>query len=77
MVREPSSRRGSGRPCLFRVVRVDDETATLVGNGRVLPAWPGDGPWALVDGAERVLAVYEPFRERQAKPVVVMSTPIA
>ena len=59
------------------VVRVDDETATLVGNGRVLPAWPGDGPWALVDGAERVLAVYEPFRERQAKPVVVMSTPIA
>jgi tRNA pseudouridine55 synthase len=55
---------------LTRVV-VDDPTAALVANGRVLDAWPGEGPWAVFDGADELLAVYEPFRG-QAKPAVVL-----
>ncbi len=58
-------------------VVVDDDTAALIGNGRVLPAWPGDGPWAVLDEAHRVLAVYEPRGRGEAKPAVVLSTPIA
>ena len=42
-------------------VTVDDATAALIANGRVLPAWPGDGPWAIFDDNERLLAVYERF----------------
>jgi tRNA pseudouridine55 synthase len=55
---------------LARIV-ADDDTAALVATGRVLAAPPGDGPWAFVDGAGGVLAVYEPFRG-QAKPAVVI-----
>ncbi len=53
-------------------VVVDDETAALVANGRVLDAWDGDGPWAVFDASEELLAVYEPFRG-QAKPSVVLT----
>ncbi len=53
-------------------VEVDDETAALVANGRVLPTFPGGGPWALFDGSEQLLAVYEPFRDGTAKPSVVL-----
>ena len=52
-------------------VTVDDATAALVANGRVLDAWPGDGPWAVSSLAGDLLAVYEPFRG-QAKPAVVL-----
>jgi len=52
-------------------VVVDDEIAALVGNGRVLEAWEGDGPWAVFDTAGELLAVYEAFRG-QAKPAVVL-----
>jgi tRNA pseudouridine55 synthase len=55
---------------LARIV-ADDATAGLIATGRVLAAPPGDGPWAFVDGAGGVLAVYEPFRG-QAKPAVVI-----
>jgi tRNA U55 pseudouridine synthase TruB len=60
------------------VVTVDGATADLIANGRVLPVWPGDGPWAVytegADGARgELLAVYEAFRGGQAKPVVVLS----
>ena len=55
---------------LVRIV-ADDDTAALIATGRVLTAPPGDGPWAFVDGAGGVLAVYEPFRG-QAKPAVVI-----
>jgi len=52
-------------------VTVDDEAAALVGNGRVLDAWDGDGPWAVFDTSGDLLAVYEAFRG-QAKPAVVL-----
>ncbi len=49
----------------------DEATAAAIATGRVLPAPPGEGPWAFVDGAGGVLAVYEAFRG-QAKPAVVI-----
>ncbi len=52
-------------------VHVDDATAALVANGRVLDAWDGDGPWAVFDRGGELLAVYEAFRG-QAKPAVVL-----
>lgn len=52
-------------------VIVDDDIAALVGNGRVLDAWDGDGPWAVFDGSDELLAVYESFRGK-AKPAVVL-----
>jgi tRNA pseudouridine55 synthase len=54
-------------------VSVDEETARLIATGRVLPAPDGAGPWAMVDGAGGLLAVYEPFRHGEAKPAVVLS----
>jgi tRNA pseudouridine55 synthase len=55
-------------------VAVDDATAALVANGRVLPApGAGPGPWALVAPEDRLLAVYESFRGGQAKPAVVLA----
>jgi tRNA pseudouridine55 synthase len=53
-------------------VEVDDDTAALIANGRVLAAWPGEGPWAVSDDAGRLLAVYEVFGDGQAKPAVVL-----
>ena len=58
---------------LPRVV-VDSDVAAKVANGRVLPRFHGEGPWAVYDAAERLLAVYEPFRETEAKPSVVLPT---
>lgn len=55
-------------------VHVDDDVAALVANGRVLDRFDGEGPWAVFDAAERLLAVYEPFRSRAAKPSVVLPT---
>lgn len=55
-------------------VTVDDGTAALIADGRVLPAWPGDGPWAVFDGCDVLLAVYEPFRGETAKPALVLPT---
>jgi tRNA pseudouridine55 synthase len=56
------------------VVDVDAATAALVANGRVLPApAAGTGPWALVTDGDNLLAVYEPFRDGQAKPAVVLA----
>ena len=58
-------------------VTVGDDVAAVVANGRVLEAWPGDGPWAVFDQHETLLAVYEPYREHEAKPSVVLPTPTA
>lgn len=60
---------------LSRVV-IDAETASLVGNGRVLPRFEGDGPWALFGDDGALLAVYEAFRADEAKPSVVLPTAI-
>lgn len=54
-------------------VTVDEATAALVANGRVLPAWDGDGPWSVVGPDGDLLAVYEQFRAGEAKPAVVLA----
>jgi tRNA pseudouridine55 synthase len=54
-------------------VAVDDDTAGLIATGRVLPAPHGTGPWAMIDGGGELLAVYEPFRDGEAKPAVVLA----
>lgn len=51
---------------------VDDTDADLILSGRVLPAPAGAGPWAFLDQGGDVLAVYEPFRDGEAKPSVVI-----
>lgn len=58
-------------------VEIDDATAALVANGRVLDAFDGDGPWALFRHDGTLVAVYEPFREGLAKPSVVLPTATA
>lgn len=44
----------------------------LVANGRVLPAWDGDGPWALFRPDGSLAAVYERVDDDTAKPMVVV-----
>jgi tRNA pseudouridine55 synthase len=39
--------------------------------GRVREAWHGDGPWAALDEAGELIAVFEKWRETLAKPTVV------
>lgn len=53
-------------------VTVGDDVAALIANGRVLEAWAGEGPWAVFDEHDTLLAVYETYREREAKPSVVL-----
>lgn len=57
-------------------VTIDDDTAALVANGRVLGraalGVTGDGPWRVLDGSGRLLAVYEPRGDAEAKPAVVL-----
>jgi tRNA pseudouridine55 synthase len=55
-------------------VTVDDGTRARIAVGAVLPAPDGDGPWAMVAGADELLAVYEPHRDGMAKPAVVLPT---
>ena len=56
---------------------VDAAVAEAVAVGKVLErealGAEGDGPWAVVDEAGDLLAVYEPFRGTTAKPSVVLS----
>jgi tRNA pseudouridine55 synthase len=52
--------------------------AATVGSGRVLAraqGFEGAGPWAVLDAAGAVLAVYEPFRDDTVKPAVVLTPP--
>ena len=51
--------------------------AALIANGRVLAAPGGAGPWAMVGPGGRLLGVYEPFGDGQAKPAVVLADPPA
>lgn len=44
----------------------------LVSNGRVLPAWDGDGPWAVFRPDGTLAAVYERTGSKDAKPMVVV-----
>ena len=54
-------------------VTVSNDVAALVANGRVLPQFDGTGPWAVY-GERSLLAVYEAFRDGDAKPCVVLPT---
>ena len=60
----------------YPAVTIDDATAALVANGRVLPrdvlGVEGEGPWRVVDEAGVLRAVYEPRGETAAKPAVVL-----
>lgn len=55
-------------------VEIDAATAALVADGRVLPRWAGEGPWAVSGPDGRLLAVYDTFRDGTAKPAVVLPT---
>ena len=58
---------------------VVDRSRGAGGHGRVLAAAvlgaEGPGPWAVVDEAGALLAVYEPHREGTVKPAVVLAEP--
>ena len=60
---------------MTRVV-VDTEAAAKVRHGRSFPAWPGEAPWAVVDEAGALLAVYEQDGPN-TKPSVVLAEAIA
>jgi tRNA pseudouridine55 synthase len=53
-------------------VDVDAATAVRIGDGALLPAPAGDGPWAMVAEDDRLLAVYEPLGPGRVKPAVVV-----
>jgi tRNA pseudouridine55 synthase len=57
-------------------VTVDEVTAADVAHGKVLAVdvlgAEGEGPWAVLDVAGTLLAVYERHRDGRAKPAVVM-----
>lgn len=58
-------------------VTVDSESSAMIRNGRVLERWVGQPPWAILNSEGALLAVYEPFGDGQAKPVVVLAEAIA
>jgi len=53
-------------------VAVEEAAAADVAHGKVLPAWEGDGPWAVTGPGGGLLAVYERYRPGLAKPAVVL-----
>lgn len=53
-------------------VGVDAATVALVRNGRSLPAWDGDGPWAVCGPEGDLVAMYERVDAHTAKPDVVL-----
>jgi hypothetical protein len=57
----------------YPTVRVSDEIAAMVRNGRVLPRFAGEGPWAVLDGAGELLAMYESAGPATVKPAVVIA----
>ena len=56
----------------YPAVTVPPAIAAQVANGRVLPAFAGEGPWAVLDEAGNLLAMYETAGEGRAKPAVVI-----
>jgi len=61
----------------LEAVTVDDEGRTAVGHGRPLDLGAlgaaGPGPWAVLDDAGQLLAVYEATTAGTAKPAVVLA----
>jgi tRNA pseudouridine55 synthase len=64
----------SGMPA----IQVDDLLAAVVAHGRVLGraelGVEGNGPWAVIDGAGELLAVYQAHADGRAKPAVVLTS---
>jgi tRNA pseudouridine55 synthase len=56
----------------YPAVSVTSEVAAQVANGRVLPAFDGDGPWAVLDPDGNLLAMYDIAGDGRAKPAVVI-----
>jgi len=60
----------------YERVEATPEVAAAVAHGKVLPADAftvnGDGPWAIVDDAGVLLAMYEPHKAGTVKPAVVI-----
>lgn len=56
----------------YQRVVVADDLAALIAHGRGLPAWEGDGPWAVCAGDGSLLAMYERVDAERAKPAVVL-----
>ncbi len=60
------------------VVHVDDAVAGDIAHGKVLPTGvlgvEGAGPWAVLDAAGALLAVYEPHGPGTVKPGVVLAS---
>ena len=57
----------------FPRVTVDTVAAAAVGHGKVLHQdWDGQGPWAVLDEAGALLAVYEAVPGGRVKPAVVL-----
>jgi tRNA pseudouridine55 synthase len=59
------------------VVRVDADVAASIRTGLALDRVPlgaaGDGPWAMLDDAGTLLAVYEPTGTDRIRPAVVLA----
>lgn len=53
-------------------VDLDSRQVDLVANGRPLPAWDGDGPWALFRPDGSLAAVYERIDDGSAKSMVIV-----
>ncbi len=53
-------------------VDLDARQVELVGNGRPLPAWDGDGPWALFRPDGSLAAVYERADAHSARSMVIV-----
>ncbi|TRZ74269.1 MAG: hypothetical protein D4R95_01360 [Actinobacteria bacterium] len=68
-------------------VVVDASTADMVRHGRVMQAWQGNAPWAIVDEQGILLGVYDVFEDKienqgqvespRAKPTVVLAEALA
>jgi hypothetical protein len=58
-------------------VRVTDDVASSIRTGLPLDRVPlgagGEGPWAMLDGAGRLLAVYEATATDRIRPAVVVA----
>ena len=55
-------------------VAADPGMAEAVSYGKALDVeWPGDGPWAVLDGGGALLAVYERTPDGRTKPSVVLA----
>jgi tRNA pseudouridine55 synthase len=57
----------------YATVAVDAAGADAISHGRRLPVWEGAGPWAVVDEAGELLAVYERADDTTAKAAVVLA----